>query len=108
MLATETDVYDPRGNLIGHTDVDGNTTTTTYDGLNRVKTVTGPAAIAGSAQRTVTTSYGASAKTVIVQDGLGETTTNTYDALGRPLQTQVEDASGNSVRLTTLCLLHRQ
>jgi RHS repeat-associated protein len=100
-LASETDVYDPRGNLISHTDVDGNTTTTTYDGLNRVKAVTGPASVAGSAQRTSVTSYGASEKTAIIQDGLGGTTTTTYDALGRPLQTQVQDALGNSIRLTT-------
>ena len=101
VLATETDVYDPRGNLVSHTDVDGNTTTTTYDGLNRVKTTTGPASTASSTQRTVLTSYGASAKTLVVQDGLGEATTTAYDAMGRPLQVQTASANGTSARLTT-------
>jgi RHS repeat-associated protein len=100
-LATETDIYDLRGNLISHTDVDGNVTTMAYDGLNRVKITTGPTAVAGSAQRTITNSYGPSAKTVSIQDGLSETTTTISDALGRALQSQTTDANGNSVRLTT-------
>jgi YD repeat-containing protein len=99
-LATETDVHDPRGNLISHTNGDGDVTTTTYDGLNRVKTLTGPDTVAGSARRTIINTYGRSAKTLTVKNGLGETTTTTYDALGRPVRSQVKDGSGNSIRVT--------
>jgi RHS repeat-associated protein len=98
---TESSTYDRRGNLISHTDPDGFTKTATYDGLNRVKTTTGPATAAGSAQQTTTYIYGASPKIVTVQNALGEKTVTTSDALDRPVLTQVFDSSGNAVRTTS-------
>ena len=100
-LATEIDEFDLRGNLIRHTDREGFVTTTAYDGLNRVKTWTGPAAGTGSAQQMITNVYGASAKTASVTNGLNETMTTVTDALGRPTQRTVKSAAGTTVRATT-------
>ena len=101
VLASEISVYDHRGNLISHTDPEGYVKTTTYDGLNRIKTATGPASIAGSAQQTTTFVYGASAKTLATQNGLGERIVTTSDALGRPQQTQVLNAGGTAIHTTS-------
>jgi len=100
VLAIETSVFDRRGNLITHTDPEGFVKTTAYDGLNRTKTVTGPAGVAGSAQQTTTFIYGASSKTVTVLNGLNEQTTTTSDALGRPQQTRVLASNGEVIRST--------
>lgn len=100
VLATDISAYDRRGNLVSHTDPEGYVKTTTYDGLNRVKTATGPAAIAGSAQQSTTFIYGASAKTLGTQNAFGEQTVTTSDALGRPQLIQVLDASSNVIRTT--------
>ncbi len=101
VLATDISVYDRRGNLVSHTDPEGYVKTTTYDGLNRVKTASGPASVAGSAQQTMTFIYGASAKALTTQNGLGESTVTVSDALGRPLQTQVLDSGSNVIRTTS-------
>jgi RHS repeat-associated protein len=100
-IATKSEAYDPLGNLVGTTDVDGNTFTNTFDGLNRVKTATGPQTVAGSAQRFTTYFYGASEKTVIAQNALDESTITTSDALSRALLVQVKDANGSAVRTTS-------
>lgn len=100
-LATELDEFDLRGNLIRRTDREGFVTTSTYDDLNRIKTSTGPAAGTGYAQQTVTSTYGASAKTAAVTNGLNEITTTLADALGRPTQRTVKSAAGTTLRLTT-------
>jgi len=101
VLATEVSTYDLRGNLVSHTDPEGFTKTVTYDGLNRVKTTTGPAATSSSAQQITTTIYGASAKTVRTQNALGEQSVTTSDALGRPTLTQVIAAGGAVVHTTS-------
>jgi RHS repeat-associated protein len=100
VMATDTSAYDRRGNLLCHTDPEGYVRTVTYDGLNRVKTATGPASVAGSAQETTTFVYGASAKTLTTRNALGEQTIAISDALGRPQQTRVLDAGGNAIRTT--------
>lgn len=100
-LASELKAYDLRGNLIGYTDREGFVRTNTYDGLDRIKTATGPEGVTGSAQQATTTSYGASAKTVSVRNGLDETITTTSDALGRPVLIEVKNASGTVVRTTS-------
>ncbi len=108
VLATEISAYDRRGNLISQTDADGYTKTATYDGLDRVKTAMGPPALslsngAASAQQVTTYIYGASAKIVTTQNGLGEQTVMTSDALSRPVLTQVFAAgtTTNPIRTTS-------
>ena len=98
VLATEVNVFDSRGNLLTHTDPEGGATSYTYDGLNRVKTVTGPSATPGGAQQIVTNIYGSSSKTFTTRNALGETTVTTSDAIGRPLTVDVQDSAGASVR----------
>jgi RHS repeat-associated protein len=101
ILATESKAYDLRGNLVTATDPEGFVKTNTYDGLNRVKTVTGPGASTNSAQQLTTFVYGASAKTITALNGLDEQTVTTSDALGRPQQTRVLDVANNGVRTTS-------
>jgi RHS repeat-associated protein len=101
VLATDISEYDLRGNLTRHTDAEGYVTTKTYDDLNRVKVVTGPPAVTGSAQQVTTMIYGASAKTQSVQNALNELSVTTSDALGRPVQTQIKSAGGAVVRTTS-------
>jgi RHS repeat-associated protein len=98
VLATETSAYDLRGNLISRTDPESYTKAFTYDGLNRVKIATGPAAAVGSAQQVVTNTYGASAKTLTTQNALGEKSVTVSDALGRPFTVDVKDNQGTVVR----------
>jgi len=101
-LATETSIYDCRGNLISHTDVDGYTTTTTYDGLNRPRLVVGPPATSSSAQRATAYIYTASDKTVGVENGVGDIAITISDALNRPVATGVIDhTTGTVIRLST-------
>lgn len=100
VLATVVSTFDLRGNLISQTDPEGYAKTFTYDGLNRLKTATGPAAVTGSAQQTTTNIYSASAKTATTQNALGEQTVTVSDALGRPLTVDVKNSSGTVVRRT--------
>jgi RHS repeat-associated protein len=97
-LASESQSYDRRGNLISKTDVAGFVSTSTYDGLGRVKSFTGPPAANGSAQQQVTSTYDAAGITDVSTDALGESTVTTYDALYRPVQVSVNNASGATVR----------
>ena len=91
-LCSEVTAYDRRGNAISQTDVDGNTSLRTYDGLNRVKTFTGPPGqmVRGgvqsqTVQRSLTYTYDAAGITTSVANSLGDTTTTTLDAVGRPV-----------------------
>ncbi|NJK91339.1 MAG: hypothetical protein HC904_05595 [Blastochloris sp.] len=95
VLATESKSFDRRGNCISQTDREGNTFTTTYDDLDRVKTVTGPAATASSAQQLTTTVYDNSGKVLRVINALNEETETTTDALQRPVTVKVKDSGGN-------------
>ncbi len=88
-LATETSVFDCRGNLISRTDTDGFVHTFTYDGLNRVKTATGPGATSSSAQQVTTFLYGASDKVISKVNELGQTSLAISDGLGRPVEAAV-------------------
>ena len=100
VLASETSVFDRRGNLASRTDAEGYAKTFTYDALNRVKTATGPAAIVGDAQQSVTNTYTTSSKTFLAKNALGEMSVTVSDALGRPLSVDVKDSQGTTVRHT--------
>ncbi|MDF3059387.1 MAG: hypothetical protein K0R17_3602 [Rariglobus sp.] len=100
-LATTTETYDRRGNLLSSTDEEGLTVTATYDALDRVKTKTGPGATASSAQQVFTTLYDASGKVTTVSDALGNKTITTKDILGRTVSEEVRDPANAVVRQTT-------
>ena len=92
---------DRRGNVISRTDVDNNIFTSAYDGLDRLKTTTGPSASGSSDQQTTTYIYDNSGKVLTVVDGLGEKTITTSDVVGRPVSVDIRDASNNRVRFAT-------
>ena len=101
VLKTQVKGYDRRGNCISET-ADGYTFAKTYDGLNRLKTSTGPAGTATSAQRTTTYTYpdGAGREEQAV-NLLGEKTITLRDALGRVESVDVRAAGGATVRFTS-------
>jgi RHS repeat-associated protein len=91
--------FDPKGNLISATDIAGYTTTTSYDGLNRVKSVTGPpgsspSGAGSTAQESTYTSYDAAGITQTGSNALGEQTVTTFDSLERPTKVVVYNADG--------------
>lgn len=100
-IKTQVKGYDRRGNCITET-ADGHTFTKTYDDLNRLKTVTGPAATATSAQQVATYSYpdGAGRETQVVSLA-GEKTITQRDALGRVESAETRDGAQNPVRKTS-------
>jgi RHS repeat-associated protein len=97
-LTTQSQGYDCRGNLISSVDGEGFLTSSTFDGLDRVKSVTGPPAANGSAAQQLTYSYDSAGITDIATDSLGESTVTTYDALYRPVQININSSSGATVR----------
>ena len=99
-LATQAQSFDRRGNVTSRTDAEGYTFTTAYDGLDRVKTRTGPAATASSAQQATTYTYDASGRVLRVSNGLGETTLTTTDAMGRPVLVATLASHGTIVAQT--------
>lgn len=101
ILASETRVLDRRGNLTSFNDAEGATFTNTYDGLDRVKSKTGPAGTTASAQRATSYFYDAAGIVHITENGLGERTITTHDALGRVTRSEVREANGTIVREST-------
>jgi RHS repeat-associated protein len=105
-LATTSQSMDRRGNVVASTDAEGHASSRTYDGLDRIKTVTGPASTLSAAQQTQTYTYDAAGKVTIVSNGLGETTVTTTDILGRTVSVEVfavpvsPATVGERVRLT--------
>jgi RHS repeat-associated protein len=100
-IKTQVKVFDRRGNCISET-ADGHTFTKTYDGLNRLKTATGPGATATSAQQTASYAYpDAAGREERVTNGLNETTTTLRDALGRVESVEVRDAANTLVSVRT-------
>ena len=95
-LGTEITITDRRGNVVSKKDMEDHVFTTAFDKLDRMKTETGPAATASSAQRTKTYVYDNAGKTLIVKDGANRPTTTTFDAVGRPTRVDI-----NGERITT-------
>lgn len=100
-LSQEIDEFDRHGNLVRKTDAQTNIFLTTFDGLNRVKTVTGPAGTGNAAQQITTNYYDAAGTVVTNANVLGEKTVTTFDAIGRTIQADILSASGALVRRTT-------
>jgi YD repeat-containing protein len=101
VLKSAVSLYDRRGNLVSETKA-GHTTVTTYDDLNRVKSVTGPGATAQSAQRIDIYSYpDALGRQSRVTNALNETTVIFKDALGRTEAVEVRDGNDILVSKTT-------
>ncbi len=97
-LTTQSQGYDCRGNLTSSMDGEGYVTSSTFDGLDRVKSVTGPPAANGSAAQQLTYTYDSAGITDIAMNALGESTVTTYDALYRPVQININSSSGTTVR----------
>ena len=116
--ATNSTVFDRRGNSAQWVDAGGNTFTNFFDGLGRLKSAVGPATISifetGSLpnsgiyttnifQQITTYLYDSSGKTLTVSNALGEKTTTTFDALGRTLAVQTYAAgSGTPLRTSAI------
>lgn len=101
VLKTQVKGYDRRGNCISET-IDGATFTNTYDGLDRLKTSTGPTATGTTAQQMVTYSYpDGEGREVDAANGLGEKTITMRDALGRMESEEVRTAGDVVVRKTS-------
>lgn len=101
VLANEISCFDRRGNLLSKTDLQGNTFSTAYDALNRVKSTAGPATDSTTTQETTFHTYGVGGKVHIVSDALKQNTYTLNDAVGRPLLIQVKDRANNVVRQTS-------
>ena len=115
-LATNSIMFDRRGNAAQWTDAGGNTFANSFDGLNRVKTSAGPAIVtitpyqlgnppSGTVyyatnvlQQSVTNFYDAAGIVVTNINALGEETVTTLDALGRATSILIYGASGSLVR----------
>lgn len=97
----ETKAFDRHRNLIALTNVDNNVFITTYDGLNRVKSSTGPATTSSSGQQTTTYVFDASGQTATTLNALGEKTISTFDAAGRVLSVEIRNAINTLIRKTT-------
>jgi RHS repeat-associated protein len=115
-LATNISGFDRRGNAILTIDAGGNSFTTVYDGLNRVKFSAGPliqVIIAtdptGSPEgpyvyttnwvsHAFTNYFDAAGLLTTNADALGETTVSQFDALGRVTAKQIYCGSGTLVR----------
>ncbi|MGA2279196.1 MAG: glycohydrolase toxin TNT-related protein [Verrucomicrobiota bacterium] len=115
-LATNTIMFDRRGNEAQYTDAGGNTFANSFDGLNRVKVSAGPAIVTVSSyqlgnppsgtiyfatnvlQQVVTNFYDAAGIVVTNINALGEKTVTTLDALGRTTSTLIYNASGSLAR----------
>ena len=101
LLTTQPEVqgFDRRGNLILKVDLKGNSFTTTYDALNRIKTSTGPtggtpSGTGSTAQQSVYHKYDSAGITEIITNGLGEQSVTTFDALKRPTLVSLYNSDG--------------
>ncbi len=104
-LMSESQSFDRRGNVISRTDVSGNTFTTVYDGLNRVKSTTGPGdaspmGLGTTAHQTTAHVYDAGGLVHKVSNAAGEKTVTYLDALNRPTLISVFNPDGTTASNT--------
>ncbi len=111
-LATNVAGFDRRGNQTLKTDEAGNSFTSSYDGLNRVKSTAGPVIVFSAppgapgaspitARQTNIIFYDAAELATTNMNALGEKTVTLFDVLGRVIDTEIHDAANNLVRITT-------
>ncbi len=117
-LATNVSEYDRRGNLIKTIDGLGNVFTSVYDGLDRLKSATGPAIVTVNEdcglipgcgnfvtnvlQQATTNFYDAAGVWLTNVNALCEKTVTRYDALGRVIRTEIRTGANALVRETTI------
>jgi len=101
--ATETTVRDVRGNVITHTNLDGYTSNSTFDGLDRPVLVSGP--VPGNTtitkQQTANYTYDPANLTTTVTNANSETTTTITDVLGRPISVRVANSGNTTIALSS-------
>jgi YD repeat-containing protein len=101
VIKTAVSIHDRRGNLISETK-GGYTTVTTYDSLDRVKSVAGPPATLDSAQRIDTYSYpDPHGRRTLVTNLLNETTITLRDALDRVVSIERKNADDSTASIVT-------
>jgi YD repeat-containing protein len=117
--ATNSVQLDRRGNVIQKIDAGGNVFTTSYDGLNRVKSDAGPAIpvitqssggmgipgtnttyVTNIVQQAIANFYDAAGRVITNVNAPGEMTVSKSDAIGRPVSTQIFSTSGSLVHET--------
>lgn len=99
-LSKSTKIMSSLGQVLTEKDAFDNLFTTTYDGLGRVKSKTGPATTASATQQTTTITYDAAGRLTQELNGLSEKTETIKDALDRPLTVTVYSSTGTAVRKT--------
>ena len=89
-------VYDVAGNLVSVTDELGRVTTSTFDNLNRLLTVTAPDpdGVGPLAVPVISFNYDIAGRMISQTDPDGNVTTSSYDALGRVLSVTLPDPDG--------------
>jgi RHS repeat-associated protein len=114
-LATNSVVFDQRGNPSLSTDAAFNTTTNWFDDLDRLRITHGPQitytpppgapSIPGTppapVQQKTTNVFDAAGIEIDTYNALGEKSVTRFDALGRTVKTEVRDAANNLMRVTT-------
>ena len=100
-LATESETSDRRGNVTSKTDVSGFTFVSSYDGLNRVKTTSGPPTAGTSARQLSVHTYDAAGQMQTVTNGKGERTVTDFDTLARPTLVSVFNSNGTAASNTS-------
>ncbi|MGH7978637.1 MAG: RHS repeat-associated core domain-containing protein, partial [Limisphaerales bacterium] len=110
--ATNSVQQDERGNVVRLTDAGFNVFNSTYDGLDRVKTTTGPATtnitetgmnpgdltyVTNVTQHTLAYFYDAAGRYITSSNALGQLTVNQFDAMGRPVSTRTYNSTGTLV-----------
>lgn len=111
-LATNSSLFDVRGNLVVSTDAGGNSFTNAYDGLDRLKSSAGPSIVFENPpdmpappggppppiQQTFTRYFDAAGLVLTNVNGLGEKAITYFDALGRSTRSEIRKADNTLVR----------
>ena len=101
MLATTTNVFDRRGNLITNVTAQGGVFFNVYDGQDRLKVAGGPAVSGTSAQQIDYTYYDGAGVFVTNVDSVGRKTVTTYDATERPLSSKIYDLNNGGALISS-------
>jgi RHS repeat-associated protein len=100
--ASESKLFDRRGNLLFYTNLVGAVFTNSYDGLDRPKVSAGPGATGTSEQQITVYKYDATGRQLVTSNILGDYTIASYDILGRPVTNATYNASGTRVSFSTI------